>query len=362
MDWTQARIRLTCRPDPDRITLKHHPSGLERRLRLSEKLLEVSGLRTLFPTDDGVVQAVSDVSFTIERGQTLGLVGESGCGKSVTGLSLLRLVPPPGIIDAGQMLYYRNGEREPIDIVQLHPREEAMRAIRGNEIAMIFQEPMTSLNPVYTIGSQIMEAILLHQEVTRQEARKRTIEMLVKVGIPGPQQRINEYPHQLSGGMRQRAMIAMALSCHPDLLIADEPTTALDVTIQAQVLDLMRDLQEEMGMAILMITHDLGVIADLADEVVVMYAGRVVEQGPLDTIFYEPKHPYTHGLLDSIPVIGKSTGQQLASIPGTVPHPLALPQGCSFSPRCSERFDKCWQMPDLEQKTPGHWTRCWLYE
>ena len=262
---------------------------------MTQLLLEVTELSTIFPTDDGVVQAVSDVSFSITPGQTLGLVGESGCGKSVTGLSILQLVPSPGVIEHGQILYRRDSDGDYIDLAKQDRRGEVMRSIRGNEIAMIFQEPMTSLNPVYTIGNQIAEAIILHQKVTKKEARRLAVEMLVKVGIPGPSQRVDEYPHQLSGGMRQRAMIAMALSCNPALLIADEPTTALDVTIQAQVLDLMRQLQQEMGMAILMITHDLGVIADLADAIVVMYAGRVVERGNLDAIFYEPLHPYTRG-------------------------------------------------------------------
>jgi oligopeptide/dipeptide ABC transporter ATP-binding protein len=329
---------------------------------LSQPLLEISGLSTIFYTDDGIVRAVNDVSFSIERGQTLGVVGESGCGKSVTGLSILQLVPPPGWIEHGQLCYYRDGESQPIDISTLSPRGELMRSIRGNEIAMIFQEPMTSLNPVYTVGNQIAEAVMLHQRVSKREARERAIEMLAKVGIPGPQQRVDEYPHQLSGGMRQRAMIAMALCCEPALLIADEPTTALDVTIQAQVLDLMRGLQEEMGMAILLITHDLGVIADIADEVVVMYAGRVVEKGSLDDIFYNPLHPYTQGLLASIPVLGKRTKAPLNPIPGTVPHPLALPDGCSFRARCSERMPKCSEMPELKIVEAGHAARCWLHE
>ena len=331
-------------------------------IQMTQPLLELSGLSTIFSTDDGIVRAVNDVSFSIARGQTLGVVGESGCGKSVTGLSILQLVPPPGQIERGQILYYREGEEKPIDITQLPPRSESMRSIRGNEIAIIFQEPMTSLNPVYTIGNQIAEVITLHQRVKRNEARELTIEMLAKVGIPGPHQRIDEYPHQLSGGMRQRIMIAMALCCNPALLIADEPTTALDVTIQAQVLDLMRELQAEIGMAILMITHDLGVIADIADEVVVMYAGRVVEKGSLDEIFYEPLHPYTHGLLASIPVLGKRTKEALRSIPGNVPHPLALPEGCSFRPRCPERMPMCAEVPELKVIEEGHAVRCWLHE
>lgn len=342
--------------------------------RLTTPLLEISRLSTIFPTDDGIVRAVNDVSFSISRGQTVGLVGESGCGKSITGLSILQLVPPPGIIEGGQIIFYRGRTPgsslqsiashpiEPIDIVKLPPRGKLMRSIRGGEIAMIFQEPMTSLNPVYTIGNQIAEAIVLHQRVSKKEARKQVIEMLAKVGIPDPHQRVDEYPHQLSGGMRQRAMIAMALCCNPALLIADEPTTALDVTIQAQVLDLMRQLQAEMGMAILIITHDLGVIADLADEVVVMYAGRVVEKGNLDQIFYEPLHPYTRGLLASIPVLGKRSKERLYSIAGTVPHPLALPKGCAFRPRCRDRLPDCMEMPELETIKAGHSVRCWLYK
>ena len=326
---------------------------------MAGSLLEISGLSTIFPTDDGIIRAVDDVSFSISRGQTIGLVGESGCGKSVTGLSILQLVPSPGIIEHGQILYHRDGDKESIDIPKLPARGELMRSIRGNEIAMIFQEPMTSLNPVYTIGSQIVEAIVLHQRVGKKAAREQAVEMLARVGIPGPRQRADEYPHQLSGGMRQRAMIAMALCCHPAMLIADEPTTALDVTIQAQVLDLMRELQQEMGMAILMITHDLGVIADLVDEVVVMYAGRVVEKGSLDAIFYEPLHPYTHGLLASIPVLGKPTEERLRSIMGTVPHPLALPKGCAFRPRCMERMPVCLEMPELKEVQTGHAVRCW---
>jgi peptide/nickel transport system ATP-binding protein len=331
----------------------------KRGCYLAEPLLRISELSTIFPTDDGIIRAVSDVSFSISRGQTLGLVGESGCGKSVTGFSILQLVPSPGIIEHGQILYHRDGEKDPIDIAKLPRRGGLMRSIRGNEIAMIFQEPMTSLNPVYTIGNQIVEAIVLHQRVGKKEAREQAIKMLARVGIPGPRQRADEYPHQLSGGMRQRAMIAMALCCHPAMLIADEPTTALDVTIQAQVLDLMRELQQEMGMAILMITHDLGVIADLVDEVVVMYAGQVVEKGSLDAIFYEPLHPYTRGLLASIPALGKRSGERLRSIAGAVPHPLALPEGCTFRPRCMERTRACLEMPELKEVQAGHAVRCW---
>ncbi len=336
-------------------------------------LLEISGLKTVFPTDDGTVNAVNDVSFTIARGQTVGVVGESGCGKSITGLSLLQLIPSPGRIEAGEIKFYRDVSNSPIDIAQVSPRSELMRQIRGNEIAIIFQEPMTSLNPVYTVGNQIAEAIILHEGVNKTTARKRAIEMLARVGIPAPAQRVDEYPHQLSGGMRQRVMIAMALCCSPALLIADEPTTALDVTIQAQVLALMQELQAELGMAIMLITHDLGVIAELADEVVVMYSGRVVEKGNVDDIFYHPLHPYTRGLLKSIPVLGGTAQENLPSIPGTVPHPLALPKGCSFAPRCAERMPECEQMPALieihaentrkqTKQNERHAVRCWLHD
>lgn len=325
-------------------------------------LLEISGLKTVFPTDDGIVNAVNDVSFEIARGQTVGVVGESGCGKSITGLSLLQLVPSPGRIEAGELLFHRNGDDTPLDIAQVSPKSELMRQIRGNEIAIIFQEPMTSLNPVYTVGNQIAESVILHEGVDKKTARERAIEMLARVGIPAPAQRVDEYPHQLSGGMRQRVMIAIALCCSPALLIADEPTTALDVTIQAQVLALMQELQDEMGMAIMLITHDLGVIAELADEVVVMYAGRVVEKGSVDDIFYNPLHPYTRGLLKSIPVLGETGQETLSSIAGTVPHPLALPVGCSFAPRCAERMSACEQMPELNIIDNAHAARCWLHE
>lgn len=350
---------------------------------MTQNLLEVSHLKTVFPTDSGLVHAVNDVSFSIERGKTVGIVGESGCGKSVTGLSLLQLVPTPGRIEAGEVLFYRDDTDEPLDIAQASPRSELMRKIRGNEIAIIFQEPMTSLNPVYTVGEQIAEAIVLHQQEKRtlfdrigikktpEWARENAIEMLSRVGIPAPEQRVDEYPHQLSGGMRQRVMIAMALCCAPTLLIADEPTTALDVTIQAQVLTLMQELQAEFGMAIMLITHDLGIIADMADEVVVMYAGRVVETGTVDNIFYNPLHPYTRGLLNSIPNLKGNQDKTLPSIPGTVPHPLALPNGCSFQPRCAEKMPVCEQMPELniiddtqnmQTENGCHTVRCWLCE
>ncbi|MFP4055693.1 MAG: ABC transporter ATP-binding protein [Candidatus Brocadiia bacterium] len=324
-----------------------------------DRLLTIRDLHTHFFLDEGTVRAVDGVDLDIPPRTTVGLVGESGCGKSVTALSILQLVRPPGRVVGGRVMLHRDGEA--VELTKLDPHSRAIRQVRGNDIAMIFQEPMTSLNPVYTVGDQIAEAVRLHQRLDRRRAWARAEEMLVRVGIPGPRQRAREYPHQLSGGMRQRAMIAMALSCSPALLIADEPTTALDVTIQAQVLDLMRDLQEQMGMAILLITHDLGVIADMAETVVVMYAGRVVERGPADAIFYEPLHPYTQGLLTSIPVLGKRVGQRLRSIPGTVPHALVLPRGCAFQPRCDRRMAACGHMPRLEEIAPGHWVRCWLH-
>ncbi len=336
-------------------------------------LIEIRNLHISFPLEQGVNNAVHDVSFTIPQGGTVGLVGESGCGKSMTGLSLLQLVPPPGRIQSGQILYYpavtsvgnqpqANQVTEPIDIAALPSRGEEIRALRGAEIAMIFQEPMSSLHPVYTIGQQIGEMVQLHQKVGRKEARTRAIEMLQKVGIPDPQQRVDEHPHQLSGGMRQRAMIAMALSCNPRLLIADEPTTALDVTVQAQILDLMRELQQELGMAILIVSHDLGVIADLAESVVVMYAGKVVEHGTAEAVFYEPQHPYTRGLLRAAPVLGQPTQERLYSIPGTVPSPLAMPRGCAFRPRCPERLALCLEPPLLKETSPDHLARCWARE
>jgi oligopeptide/dipeptide ABC transporter ATP-binding protein len=300
------------------------------------------------------------VSFSIEKQKTLGVVGESGCGKSVTGLSILALIPmPPGKIVAGEILYHRNGNM--IDITKLNPKGKEIRAIRGNEIAMIFQEPMTSLNPVYTVGNQIMEAIILHQKVKKREARARAIEMLAAVGIPSPEQRIDEYPHQLSGGMRQRAMIAMALSCNPSLLIADEPTTALDVTIQAQILDLVRGLQDRYRMAVMWITHNLGVVAELADDMVVMYMGKVVEHSDIRRVFHEPKHPYTQGLMHSIPSLAKRK-ERLEPIKGVVPDPYDLPPGCLFAPRCPHVMEICGkEEPPFFTVTEGHRAQCWLY-
>ncbi len=322
------------------------------------KLIELRDLKTYFYTEDGVVKAVDGVSFSIEKQKTLGVVGESGCGKSVTALSIMGLVPmPPGKIVSGSIIYHRDGQE--LELTKLDPKGKQYREIRGNEIAMIFQEPMTSLNPVYTIGNQIMEAIMLHQKVGRREARARAIEMLKAVGIPSPEQRVDEYPHQLSGGMRQRAMIAMALSCNPTLLIADEPTTALDVTIQAQILDLIRKLQKEFHMALMMITHNLGVIAEMADDVVIMYMGKVVEEAPVRDIYHDPLHPYTIGLMESIPALTRKK-ERLKPIKGMVPDPYNLPKGCPFEPRCPEAMEICRaQMPELKEIKPAHKVACW---
>jgi len=323
-------------------------------------LIDVRDLRTYFYTEDGVVKAVDGVTFGIEPEGTLGVVGESGCGKSVTALSIMGLVPmPPGKITSGEIIFHRDGQA--IELTKLNPKGKAYRSIRGKEIAMIFQEPMTSLNPVFTIGYQIMEAIMLHQNVSKKEARQKAIEMLRQVGIPLPEQRVDEYPHQLSGGMRQRAMIAMALSCNPSLLIADEPTTALDVTIQAQVLDLMRDLQKRFRTAIMLITHDLGVVAEMCEEVVVMYLGKVVEHAPIRPLFHDPKHPYTQGLLKSIPSLATKK-ERLEPIKGVVPDPLDAPPGSPFHPRCPHAMEICTrEMPSLKEVGQDHQAACWLY-
>lgn len=331
-------------------------------------LIQVRDVKVYFYLDEGTVRAVEGASFDIERGKTLGVVGESGCGKSVTSQAIMQIVPPPGKVISGQIHFYRyspDGSAEKIDITALDPRGAEIRSIRGAEIAKIFQEPMTSLSPVHTIGNQIMEAIILHQNATKQEARAKAIEMLGHVGLPQPELRIDAYPHQLSGGMRQRAMIAMALSCHPSLLIADEPTTALDVTTEAQILELMKRLQSEFGMAIMFITHNLGVIAEMADDVVVMYLGKEVELAPVDATFYDPYHPYTRALLRSIPRIGRKSRERLHTISGVVPDPYNIPIGCPYHPRCQNAIaGKC----DVDQEipfiqvSPGHWVRCWLYE
>jgi len=316
-----------------------------------EKLLELRNLKTYFYTEQGVAQAVDSVDFEIYPGETLGVVGESGCGKSVTSLSIMRLIPePPGKIVDGEIFF--KGQ----DLTKLSEKE--MRDIRGNEISMIFQEPMTSLNPVFTIGDQISETIILHKKVSKKEAMKQSVEMLQKVGIPLPEQRVHEYPHQLSGGMRQRVMIAMALSCNPELLIADEPTTALDVTIQAQILDLMNDLKTKLNMSIMMITHDLGVIAEVCDRVAVMYAGKVVEYTDVKTLFSNPRHPYTWGLMNSIPRLDEEV-ERLTAIPGIVPSALNFPEGCRYNTRCPMAQEKCFkEEPALSDVEDGHQARC----
>jgi oligopeptide/dipeptide ABC transporter ATP-binding protein len=321
--------------------------------------MEVRGLKTYFYTEDGVVRALDGVDFTIEPEKTVGMVGESGCGKSVTALSIMGLIPtPPGKIEAGEIFYHRDGDV--MDLRKLNPKGPEMRSIRGKEFAMIFQEPMTSLNPVYTIGNQIMDVIILHQRLRKKEAREKAIEMLDAVGISSPEQRVDEYPHQLSGGMRQRAMIAMALSCNPSLLIADEPTTALDVTIQAQVLNLMNELRRDFRTAILFITHNLGVIAKMADDVIVMYLGKIVETATVHDIFQDPRHPYTQGLMNSIPSLTTTRKERLIPIQGVVPDPSEIPRGCGFTPRCPEARDICkTQIPPLKKVAPGHLVACW---
>ncbi len=328
----------------------------------SPPLLIVRGLRTYFHTEDGVARAVDGIDYNIRPGETLALVGESGCGKSVSALSLLRLVPiPPGRIEGGQVLFRRRrgpdaGQYR--DLLTLSERE--MRSVRGNEIAMVFQEPMTSLNPVYTIGDQIVEAVELHQGIKGQAAWDKAVQVLRQVGVPDPEQRVGEYPHQFSGGMRQRAMIAMALSCDPALLIADEPTTALDVTIQAQILELLKKLQSDKGLSILLITHDLGVVAENADRVAVMYAGKLMEFAEVGELFAHPLHPYTEKLFASIPVLGGGK-ERLDVIPGSVPDPLDFPPGCKFHPRCHRCGDDslCRTVePSLREVRPGHWVAC----
>jgi peptide/nickel transport system ATP-binding protein len=320
--------------------------------------LEVTGLQTYFYTRDGIVRAVEDVSFHVDRGETLAIVGESGCGKSMTALSIMRLIPdPPGRIVGGRIVL--DGQ----DLMELSEAE--MRDVRGNDISMIFQEPMTSLNPVMRIGKQISEALILHQGMTKAQALARSVEMLELVKIPEPERRVKEFPHQFSGGMRQRVMIAMALACNPKVLIADEPTTALDVTIQAQILDLIVKLQEDLETGVILITHDLGVVAETANRVIVMYAGRKVEEADVNTLFANPRHPYTRGLLASVPSLAIVSGQdeapqeRLEEIPGIVPALHSLPEGCAFAPRCPAATDACRQArPEFEEKRPGHWAAC----
>jgi oligopeptide/dipeptide ABC transporter ATP-binding protein len=333
-------------------------SGSELNVAASSPVLEIEDLKTHFFTPAGIVKAVDGVSYSVRSGETLGVVGESGCGKSVTALSVLRLVAdPPGRIVGGTVRFVGR------NLLDLQQRQ--MEEIRGNEISMIFQEPMTSLNPLFTVGRQISEAIALHRGLTRRKAMNKAIDMLRRVSIPEPEQRAHSYPHQMSGGMRQRVMIAMALSCNPKVLIADEPTTALDVTIQAQILALMRELQQDYGMAIVLITHDMGVVAENADRVIVMYAGRKVEEADVDDLFERPGHPYTRGLLGSIPHLDEAAkaGAQrirLNEIKGMVPSLVHLPQGCSFAPRCSYATDQCRAIsPPLAQHWPGHWVACW---
>ncbi len=320
-------------------------------------LLSVRNLKTYFHTDDGIAKAVDGVSFDLIKGETIGIVGESGCGKSVTSLSIMRLFPsPPGKIENGEIIFQDQ------DLVKLS--DEAIRKVRGDRISMIFQEPMTSLNPIFRVGKQLSETFVLHQGLSKKKSWDKSIEMLEMVGIPSPENRVKDYPHQLSGGMRQRVMIAMALSCRPDLLIADEPTTALDVTIQAQILDLMNRLKEEVGTSIIFITHDLGVIAEMSQIVAVMYAGVAVESADVNALFAEPLHPYTKGLLASLPRLdrGAGTKSKLSTIPGIVPNLLKLPKGCRFSDRCVKSFERCKkQEPQLEMVTEGHQVRCWLH-
>ena len=328
-------------------------------------LLEVRNLQTHFFTESGVVRAVDGVSFNVERGKTLGLLGESGCGKTVTGYSILRLVSPPGKVVDGEILYHRQkgNQNEIVDLAQLDPRGEAIRQLRGNEIVMIFQEPMTSLDPLFKVGDQLAEAILVHENVSKRSALDRSAELLDKVRLPQPRELLSQYPHQLSGGMRQRVMIAMALAGQPRLLIADEPTTALDVTTEAQILELMRSLQEEFNMAILFITHDLGVIAEMAEEVVVMYLGRVVEKTDIRSLFNEPKHPYTRALLESIPRVGHKSEGPLRTIEGMVPSPFDIPPGCPFHPRCAHFMPGVCDaaVPANVELDESHSVRCFLY-
>jgi oligopeptide/dipeptide ABC transporter ATP-binding protein len=319
----------------------------------SPPLLSIEGLRTHFFTNDGVVRAVDGISLSVRQGETLGLVGESGCGKSITALTVMRLLSRPGRAVAGRVNFAGR------NLLELS--EEEMEEVRGNDIAMIFQEPMTSLNPVFRVGDQIGEALRRHLGIGRDDAHDRVVELFVTVGIPSPERRVREYPHQLSGGMRQRVMIAMALACKPKLLIADEPTTALDVTIQAQILELIKELKRTQNMAVIMITHDLGVIAEVAQHVAVMYAGKIVERAPVEELFAAPQHPYTQGLLGSIPSPDK-LGRRLDVIRGVVPHPLNLPPGCTFAPRCPQRMDICeTAFPALEATGPAHDVACYLY-
>ncbi len=321
---------------------------------MAERLLEVKDLRVQFHTEDGVVRAVDGVSYELERGRVLGIVGESGSGKSVTALTLMGLTRDVNTRFEGEILY--KGQN------LLTMKEEEIEHFRGNELGMIFQDPMTSMNPVYTVGAQICEAIMTHEKADKRSAKRRAVELLRQVGIPNPESRVDDYPHQFSGGMRQRAMIAMALSCNPDVLIADEPTTALDVTIQAQIIELVAKLKDDFNSSVILITHDLGVVADIADEIVVMYAGRIVERAQKRDLFYDPQHPYTWGLLGSIPRLDRPRPEKLHSIKGAPPSLINAPAGCKFRPRCPHAFEKCMEEPPLENRVeaPGHLDRCWL--
>jgi len=328
------------------------------------RILDIRNLKTFFFLESGLVRAVDGVDVTLDSNVTLGLVGESGCGKSVTARSVMQLIQsPPGKIVEGDIFFYRNQGQEVVEITNLDPKGPGMRRIRGGQIAMVFQEPMTSLNPLFTVGSQIAEAVELHQGVSSKEASDRALEMLDRVRIGDPQQRLKEYPHQLSGGMRQRVMIAMALSCNPEILIADEPTTALDVTVQAQILDLMNELQRDFGSSIILITHNLGVVSQMANFVAVMYLGKIVEYSDVHTVFHNPLHPYTVGLLNSVPVFGKKKEKRvLMPIRGMVPSPTEDIPGCSFAPRCPRAMEVCnQQQPLLKEIEPGHQVSCWLY-
>jgi peptide/nickel transport system ATP-binding protein/oligopeptide transport system ATP-binding protein len=336
-------------------TQNGHPSA-------APTILEVNELKTYFFLESGVVKSVDGVTFSLKRGQTLGIVGESGCGKSITSMSIMRLIPsPPGRIVSGEIKLHRK-DGSLVDIAQLDVGGAELREIRGAEIAMIFQEPMTSLNPLRTIGNQIAEAVEIHQHVSRKQAFARAEEMLIKVQMSAPKQRAREYPHQLSGGMRQRAMIALALSCNPSILIADEPTTALDVTVQAQILDLMRQLQADFNSSIILITHNLGVVSQMAQQVAVMYLGKIVEFAPVGELFHHPLHPYTEGLLHSVPVLGWKGKQTLVPIKGMVPSPTEVIPGCPFAARCPHVMDVCRERkPALEEIAPGHLAACWLH-
>jgi peptide/nickel transport system ATP-binding protein/oligopeptide transport system ATP-binding protein len=336
------------------------PTGNQQQIR---PVLEIKDLKTYFFLEKSTVRALDGVNLNLQPKSTLGLVGESGCGKSMMAMSVMRLIQsPPGKIVSGEINLLRRDSQQTVDIVQLDPRGPEMRSIRGGEIAIVFQEPMTSLNPLYTVGDQIAESVELHQNLSHKEALDRALDMLARVQISAPKQRLKEYPHQLSGGMRQRVMIALALSCNPSILIADEPTTALDVTVQAQILDLMRALQADFNSSIILITHNLGVVSQMAQEVAVMYLGKIVEQSETHELFHHPQHPYTVGLLNSVPVLGRKGKKVLVPIKGMVPTPTDIIPGCPFEPRCPRAMDICREkQPELQEVRSGHWVSCWLY-